>query len=116
MVKLQEQQKAADLPKPCDVFDMICGTSTGGIIALMLGRLQMSVTEVKEHYCIISEEVFGHPKHTGDLRPGRDRFSAKKLETVMKKTIAGYKRVANEEGDPELKLLEGSQADVGCKV
>jgi patatin-like phospholipase/acyl hydrolase len=27
--------------RPCDVFDMICGTSTGGLIALMLGRLEM---------------------------------------------------------------------------
>ena len=28
-------------PRPCDIFDMICGTSTGGLIALMLGRLEM---------------------------------------------------------------------------
>jgi len=29
------------IPRPCQVFDMICGTSTGGLIALMLGRLEM---------------------------------------------------------------------------
>jgi patatin-like phospholipase/acyl hydrolase len=28
-------------PLPCDVFDLICGTSTGGLIAIMLGRLRM---------------------------------------------------------------------------
>lgn len=27
------------LPKPCDVFDIIAGTSTGALIAIMLGRL-----------------------------------------------------------------------------
>jgi patatin-like phospholipase/acyl hydrolase len=27
--------------RPCDVFDLICGTSTGGLIAIMLGRLGM---------------------------------------------------------------------------
>ena len=42
------RQQAFDRPNeprsnvgPCDVFDMICGTSTGGLIALMLGRLEM---------------------------------------------------------------------------
>ncbi len=27
--------------KPCDLFDLICGTDVGGLIALMLGRLAM---------------------------------------------------------------------------
>jgi patatin-like phospholipase/acyl hydrolase len=27
--------------RPCQIFDLICGTSTGGLIALMLGRLEM---------------------------------------------------------------------------
>jgi Patatin-like phospholipase len=28
-------------PLPCEIFDLICGTSTGGLIAIMLGRLRM---------------------------------------------------------------------------
>lgn len=33
-------------PLPYDYFDLICGTSTGGIIALMLGRLRMVIVMV----------------------------------------------------------------------
>ena len=27
--------------RPCQIFDLICGTSTGGLVAIMLGRLEM---------------------------------------------------------------------------
>jgi hypothetical protein len=30
------------LPKPCEIFDLIVGTSTGGLIAILLGRLVIS--------------------------------------------------------------------------
>ena len=32
--------KKPECCRPCDYFDLICGTSTGGLIALMLGRMQ----------------------------------------------------------------------------
>ena len=52
MAQLERERRATapDPPlaaslRPCEVFDLICGTSTGGLIALMLGRLQMV------HFC-----------------------------------------------------------------
>src|SRR5436190_15453693 len=44
--------------RPCDVFDLICGTSTGGLIALMLGRLEMvlSITRCFHiYYSLLTE-------------------------------------------------------------
>ena len=32
---------AGETPKPCEYFDLIGGTSTGGLIAIMLGLLGM---------------------------------------------------------------------------
>ncbi len=48
-------------PRPCDIFDLIAGTSTGGIIAVMLGRLHMTVDECIEVYERLGKEVFGKP-------------------------------------------------------
>ena len=37
------KQRPADLPSPWKYFDLICGTSTGGLLALMLGRLRLVI-------------------------------------------------------------------------
>jgi len=41
MEEIQRQSGAEDTPLPCQYFDLIGGTSTGGFIAIMLGRLRM---------------------------------------------------------------------------
>jgi len=37
------KQRLPDLPSPWKYFDLICGTSTGGLLALMLGRLRLVI-------------------------------------------------------------------------
>jgi patatin-like phospholipase/acyl hydrolase len=41
MSRLQFEAKLPEVPEPWRYFDLICGTSTGGLLALMLGRLRM---------------------------------------------------------------------------
>ncbi|KAJ7032996.1 acyl transferase/acyl hydrolase/lysophospholipase [Mycena alexandri] len=84
------------LPKPCDHFDLIGGTSTGGIIALMLGRLRMDVDTAIMCYDHLAKEVFSEVKRgLGDRK-----FKASKLEEVIKCTVAEMT------GDSETPLLE----------
>lgn len=39
--RAENPQKPGISPRPCEYFDLICGASMGGLIALMLGRLRM---------------------------------------------------------------------------
>jgi len=41
MEEIQRQSGAEETPLPCQYFDLIGGTSTGGLIAIMLGGLRM---------------------------------------------------------------------------
>ncbi|KAH8921367.1 FabD/lysophospholipase-like protein, partial [Atractiella rhizophila] len=64
---MQQVQAIMNIPEdvilcPCDFFDLICGSSTGGWIAIMLGRLRMSVRECIEAYVRIAEVVFANKK------------------------------------------------------
>ena len=45
---------------PCHYFDYVSGTSTGGLIAILLGRLRMSVDEAIEEYKGLFAKVFGN--------------------------------------------------------
>ncbi|KAJ6571308.1 FabD lysophospholipase-like protein [Mycena capillaripes] len=87
------------LPKPCDYFDLIGGTSTGGIIALMLGRLRMDVDTAIMCYDRLAKNVFSDVK----LGVKDGKFKATKLEEAIKSTV---KQIT---GDSETPLLEDGE-------
>ncbi|GFF61692.1 putative Pfs, NB-ARC and TPR domain protein (JCVI) [Aspergillus udagawae] len=92
MDRLNHVRREHKLPpvKPCEVFDLIGGTSTGGLIAIMLGRLEMDVDKCIDAYSELAAAVFGEKlslipvNFKGDIRP---QFDSAKLESAIQKMI-----------------------------
>ncbi|KAF2402280.1 FabD/lysophospholipase-like protein [Trichodelitschia bisporula] len=78
-------------PKPCDYFDLIGGTSTGGIIAVLLGRLQLDVRKCIEIYTKLAEQIFKRDRSitVGGMKlpTGSTRFSGAVLEKAIKDAL-----------------------------
>ncbi|KAL9619199.1 MAG: hypothetical protein Q9160_006134 [Pyrenula sp. 1 TL-2023] len=75
---------------PCHYFDYIGGTSTGGLIAILLGRLRLSVDDAIKEYEIMGEIVFGHGRIfsiRGPIPFPRDKYSGKRFVEVVKHVV-----------------------------
>ncbi|KAH8894272.1 FabD/lysophospholipase-like protein [Thozetella sp. PMI_491] len=113
MDRLNQARKVAGLPstKPCEVFDLIGGTSTGGLIAIMLGRLEMDVDECILEYCELIGSIFNKKKHSkpislsGMIQP---KFDSERLKGAINEVIT--KRGMS----PTDPFNDG--VDRGCKV
>ncbi|KAF8062365.1 acyl transferase/acyl hydrolase/lysophospholipase [Lyophyllum atratum] len=92
MHRIQAEERLEETPLPCQYFDMIGGTSTGGLITLMLGRLGMSVEEaIRAAYVEFARTVFSTKKRFSQ----HGTFKASALEEAIKEIIFKY------EGDQE---------------
>ncbi|KAG6883910.1 hypothetical protein C0993_002892 [Termitomyces sp. T159_Od127] len=100
MFRLMHLEKLSSLPKPCDYFDMIGGAGTGGVIALMLGRLHMPIDLAIEKYVSFSQEVFSDVKKWNIKA---EKFMATVFESSMRSILqsAGFPEdVLMREDDP----------------
>ena len=72
--------------RPHDVFQFVAGTSTGGLIAIMLGKLGMSVEDCIQEYHDLSKEIFGKGHFRGKWSKGlaRSRYSGKRLRDCVR--------------------------------
>lgn len=129
MARIQHRENLARLPKPCEYFDLIGGTSTGGYVhtyiqiqsvvmltfvrlaALLLGRLQLSTEQAITEYGNLASLVFKEKK-SGWL--GNDgQYKATKLETVVKELVQKYSATNN----PDESMLDARAEEPGaCKT
>ncbi|KAG8787545.1 hypothetical protein FRC12_015468 [Ceratobasidium sp. 428] len=121
--------------QPYECFDLIAGTSTGGLIAIMLGRLKMTVEQCIGRYERLAKDVFGRgavEKYEGvqgvfqhgwdkavSLMPDLSRKIVKVASGYymynaeeLRKAIQGVVKDHDNQG-PDAKMLDASD---GCKV
>jgi patatin-like phospholipase/acyl hydrolase len=75
---------------PKDLFSLVAGASTGGLIALMLGRFGMSVDDCIAQYSEFSAEIFGHYSKRGKWSRGllKERYDGSRLRNSVRKLAA----------------------------
>jgi hypothetical protein len=66
-----------------ECFDLIVGTSTGGVIALGAGLLRMTLSEVADVYDTMAADVFKPDSYVTLLRRGPGHTAARAFEQVM---------------------------------
>lgn len=79
-----------EIPKPCDHFDLIGGTGTGGLIAILLGRLRMDLETCKIVYGKVAKKVFESDKTIGGLPYRKTIFKASKLEDAIRDVVREF--------------------------
>ena len=85
-----DQPSSLNALKPCQYFDVICGTSTGGLLATMLGRLRMDIESCKQAYRSLSAQIFQKSSWHFSWRVWWDAkpwYSGDALEGAVKKIV-----------------------------
>lgn len=86
-------------PKPCDYFDLIGGTGTGGLIAIMLGRLRLDIETSLSIYVRMTRKVFETDKTFAGIPYKQTLFKASKLEEAIKQCVAEHTLFEDEGND-----------------
>lgn len=90
-----------EIPKPCDHFDLIAGTGTGGLIAIMLGRLRLDIETCKEVYIRMTKRVFETDKTFAGIPYRSTLFKASKLEEAIRDCVREH-TIFEDEGNDTL--------------
>ncbi|PLW53609.1 hypothetical protein PCANC_06679 [Puccinia coronata f. sp. avenae] len=110
MTSIQTALRLHKTPLPCEIFEMICGIGTGGIIALLLGRMRLDISVAIEAYLQIVRQVFRQSKGVIAAVRKKTRFSATKLEAVTREVV---QRIS---GRDEIHLADQEGARPICRT
>jgi len=83
----QRRKFVEDELRPCHYFDYMYGTSTGGLIAMMLGRLRMTVSQCLELYREVGNDLFGHKR---SIIPLTTKYHHGPLEKAVQRIVAKH--------------------------
>ncbi|KAI8931455.1 hypothetical protein NX059_011781 [Plenodomus lindquistii] len=72
---------------PCHYFDYIYGTSTGGLISVMLARLRMTIPQCLDLYRRFGQELFGHRRN---VLPLATKYHHQPLEQAVQDIVSQY--------------------------
>lgn len=98
-------------PKPCEYFDIIGRTSTGGLIAIMLDRLEMDIDECIDAYVALFDQVFQKMRHRVTINGyEQGRFDTEELERsfreiIKRKDKAGENALLKGSGNQQCKMF-----------
>ncbi|RPA80558.1 hypothetical protein BJ508DRAFT_239903 [Ascobolus immersus RN42] len=124
----RELAKGPETPKrhvkPCELFDLIAGTSTGGLIAIMLGRLEMDVDECIREYESLMESIFGERGNRFPISfktfKTQPRYKSEKLEKAIKDVLRkkgfGVNELMNNGEKGKCKTFVCTTMKEGCGV
>ena len=88
MKKLPTRKSGALLP--CQVFDLICGTSVGGLVSILLGRLGLDCQTAINVYEMAVKELFGDKGDAWKIIADGDSLDTSKFDAVVARVVAEY--------------------------
>ncbi|KAJ7173043.1 FabD/lysophospholipase-like protein, partial [Mycena crocata] len=97
--------------QPCEYFDIIAGSGTGGIIALMLGRLRMTINDTLLAYEAVCADFFADAERVRD----GSQYDETTFETLIKRVVRDYS--VSEDADEKMedpKSMSGSCRTFVC--
>jgi hypothetical protein len=89
-------------------FDLICGTSTGGLIAILLGVLHLDIDTAIKVYAVFGKTVFGARWSKFRYLVQDEKFNRNRLRRAVAQILETH-------GNGRT-LMHDSILDRGCKV